>query len=157
MGWPRPDAGCCVTGIGTQPTREISAEVLAYQITRSNFVPVFLTAVSPLNAKLNPIFHLLALLGALHILHISRVRVNKSLQGNTRIRVLIYKGPHQLIFTFSTTSHNHHHSRRHLNCGVETGLINKRNSLSLPQTSLALSSQVAATHLFISTIPDTCM
>jgi hypothetical protein len=29
-----------------------------------------------LNAELNPIFHLLALLGAHHILHVSRVRVN---------------------------------------------------------------------------------
>jgi len=32
--------------------------------------------VNPLNAKLNPICHLLALLGANHILHVSRVRVN---------------------------------------------------------------------------------
>ena len=31
---------------------------------------------NPLNAKLNPICHLLALLGAHHILHISRIRVN---------------------------------------------------------------------------------
>jgi len=31
--------------------------------------------IIPLNAKLNPICHLLALLGAHHILHISRVRV----------------------------------------------------------------------------------
>jgi hypothetical protein len=30
---------------------------------------------SPLNAKLNPICHLLALLGAHHILHVSRIRV----------------------------------------------------------------------------------
>jgi hypothetical protein len=29
------------------------------------------------NAKLNPICHLLALLGAHHILHVSRIRVNK--------------------------------------------------------------------------------
>ena len=29
-----------------------------------------------LNAELNPIFHLLVLLGAHHILHVSRVRVN---------------------------------------------------------------------------------
>jgi hypothetical protein len=28
------------------------------------------------NAKLNPIYHLLALLGAHHILHVSRIRVN---------------------------------------------------------------------------------
>jgi len=32
--------------------------------------------VNPLNAELNPIYHLLALLGAHHILHISRIRVN---------------------------------------------------------------------------------
>jgi len=31
---------------------------------------------NPLNAKLNPICHLLALLGAHHILHVSRIRVN---------------------------------------------------------------------------------
>jgi len=32
---------------------------------------------NPLSAKLNPICHLLALLGAHHILHVSRVRVKK--------------------------------------------------------------------------------
>jgi len=31
--------------------------------------------LNPLNAELNPICHLLALLGAHHILHVSRVRV----------------------------------------------------------------------------------
>ena len=31
---------------------------------------------NPLNAELNPICHLLALLGAHHILHFSRIRVN---------------------------------------------------------------------------------
>jgi len=33
--------------------------------------------INPLNAKLNPICHLLALLGTHHILHVSRIRVNK--------------------------------------------------------------------------------
>ena len=32
--------------------------------------------VNPLNAAVNPICHLLALLGARHILHVSRIRVN---------------------------------------------------------------------------------
>jgi hypothetical protein len=32
--------------------------------------------INPLNAKLNPICHFLALLGAHYILHVSRVRVN---------------------------------------------------------------------------------
>jgi hypothetical protein len=34
---------------------------------------------NPINADLNPICHLLALLGARHILHVSRIRVNKNL------------------------------------------------------------------------------
>ena len=34
-------------------------------------------AFNPLNAKLNPICHLLALIGAHHILHVSRIRVNE--------------------------------------------------------------------------------
>jgi hypothetical protein len=33
--------------------------------------------INPLNTELNPICHLLALLGAHHILHVSRIRVNK--------------------------------------------------------------------------------
>jgi hypothetical protein len=33
--------------------------------------------INTLNAELNPICHLLALLGAHHILHVSRMRVNK--------------------------------------------------------------------------------
>jgi hypothetical protein len=33
------------------------------------------SAFNPLNAELNPICHLLALLGAHHILHVSRIRV----------------------------------------------------------------------------------
>jgi len=32
--------------------------------------------MNPLNAKLNPICHLLSLLGAHHILHVSRIRIN---------------------------------------------------------------------------------
>jgi hypothetical protein len=36
--------------------------------------------INPLNAELNPICHLLALLGAHRILHISRIRVNTSIR-----------------------------------------------------------------------------
>jgi len=32
--------------------------------------------INPLNAELNPIFHLLALVGSHPILHVSRIRVN---------------------------------------------------------------------------------
>jgi hypothetical protein len=34
--------------------------------------------INPLNAELNRIFHFLALLGAHHILHVSRIRVNRN-------------------------------------------------------------------------------
>ena len=35
------------------------------------------TVLNPLNAELNPICHLLAFLGAHHILHINRIRVKR--------------------------------------------------------------------------------
>jgi len=35
-----------------------------------------LALINPLNAELNPIYHLLALLGAHHIFHVSGLRVN---------------------------------------------------------------------------------
>ena len=50
------------------------------QVTHGNF--------NPLNAKLNPICHLLALLGAHHILHVSSIRVKTfTLTFITRIAV----------------------------------------------------------------------
>ena len=48
---------------------------------------------NPLNAKLNPICHLLTLLGAHPILHISRIRVNSGM--------LVYTVPVHLLKTFS--------------------------------------------------------
>jgi hypothetical protein len=44
--------------------------------------------INPLNAELNPIYHLLALLGAHHILHISRIRVNVSYRGQFQLKSL---------------------------------------------------------------------
>jgi len=41
---------------------------------------VSIPCINPLNAELNPIYHLLALLGAHHIFHVSRVRVNLRLK-----------------------------------------------------------------------------
>jgi hypothetical protein len=40
---------------------------------------------NPLNAKLNPICHLLALLGDHHILHVSRIRVNNNPSSGGRV------------------------------------------------------------------------
>ena len=39
---------------------------------------LFFTFINPLNVELNPIRHLLALVGARHIVHVSRVRVNQN-------------------------------------------------------------------------------
>jgi len=39
-----------------------------------------MAGINPLNAELNPICHTQALLGAHHILHISRIRVNNKEQ-----------------------------------------------------------------------------
>jgi len=39
-------------------------------------IPTLIHQFNPLNTELNPICHLLALLGAHHILHIGRIRVN---------------------------------------------------------------------------------
>jgi hypothetical protein len=54
--------------------------------------------INPLNAELNPFCHLLVLVGAHHILHVSRVRVNHS-----DYRVLYYKSvsielPYKILY-----------------------------------------------------------
>jgi len=49
---------------------------------------MFLEGFNPLNPELNPICYLLALLGALHFLHVSRIRVNGALYEDYRLRGL---------------------------------------------------------------------
>jgi len=44
-------------------------------ILKRYYYVLVIYSINPLNAKLNPICHLLALLGAHHILHISRIKV----------------------------------------------------------------------------------
>jgi len=56
----------------------------------------------PLNAKLNPICHLLALLGAHHILHVSRIRVNQvskplNAKLNSICHLLALLGAHRIL------------------------------------------------------------
>ena len=48
----------------------------SYSSTTSHCVALRNLTFNPINAELNPICHLLALLGAHHILHVSRIRVN---------------------------------------------------------------------------------
>jgi len=47
-----------------------------FEVTPGFFGKCCILDINPLNAELNPICHLLALLGAHHILHVSRIRVN---------------------------------------------------------------------------------
>jgi len=49
------------------------------------FLRLLESLIKPLNAQLNPICHLLALLGSHHILHVNRIRVKKT--HNNRIKV----------------------------------------------------------------------
>jgi len=51
-----------------------------------------MSVLNPLNAKLNPICHLLALLGAHPILHVSRVRLNLRYQLTWYYKVLGLNG-----------------------------------------------------------------
>jgi hypothetical protein len=64
--------------------------------------------LNPLNANLNPICHLLALLAAHHILHISRIRVNVS--GRIPFEPAVF--PYSMILTACT------HAHRSLECEI---------------------------------------
>jgi hypothetical protein len=46
---------------------------------------------NPLNAELNPIRHLLALVGARHIVDVSRIRVKKAKDRKNRTKAYRYK------------------------------------------------------------------
>jgi hypothetical protein len=68
--------------------------------------------VNPLNAKLNPICHLLALLGAHHILHFSRIRVNKDRREKFFVPINVFScrpkptAFETLLFMFSDNKKN---------------------------------------------------
>jgi hypothetical protein len=62
-------------------TRAKEARILSCNIGSCSSI------LNPLNAELNSICHLLALLGAHHILHISRIRVNTN-QGDVSYLIL---------------------------------------------------------------------
>jgi len=56
-----------------------------------------LFTIDPLNAELNPICHLLALLGAHHILHVSRIRVKEQILLQCKTRIISELALMQLI------------------------------------------------------------
>jgi hypothetical protein len=50
--------------------------VVLVTVARGSISRIRPRLINPLNAELNPIRHLLALVGARHIVHVSRIRVN---------------------------------------------------------------------------------
>ena len=54
-------------------------------------------SINPLKAKLNPICHLLALLGADHILHISRIRVKEEIKCRWKLWISSYYSVQNLL------------------------------------------------------------
>ena len=48
--------------------------------------------INPLNAELNPIRHLLALVGARHIVHVGRIRVNREVEQPEQGKTFRYEG-----------------------------------------------------------------
>ena len=71
--------------------------------------------INPLNAKLNPICHLLALLGAHHILHVSRIRVNypHCLIRGVFLTLYLLVTPNRGVFSFHRSRRRRHHYHRH--------------------------------------------
>jgi len=65
--------------------------------------------INPLNAKLYPICHLLALLGAQHILHVSRIRVNDLWDHDAQIITLwnIFNSVPRHVFFFTRKINNY--------------------------------------------------
>jgi len=83
--------------------------------------------INPLNAKLNPIFHFLALLGAHHILHVSRIRdKTRLIGGEMKTMYVILVGIHVALMTRSIFFCSYLPDRLH---GVATQktAIRKRN------------------------------
>jgi len=64
---------CCLSACNVLGTIDLGTQHLISKSHCWRYCCPF--EINPLNAELNPICHLLALLGAHHILHVSRVRV----------------------------------------------------------------------------------
>jgi hypothetical protein len=73
--------------------------ILVKEVNNQNMLQKTHVTINPLNAELNPICHLLALVGTHHILHISRIRVKYNMDEsrytthseNIRLKVLLLR------------------------------------------------------------------
>lgn len=70
--------------------RQGGLQVVVWNVNQISFFRIrgcmYVYIVNPLNAELNPICHLLALLGTYLILYVSRIRVKPSLKAFTTVR-----------------------------------------------------------------------
>ena len=85
---------------GFEPTISAGEWPQTYALNRAatGTGPSTINIINPLNAELNPICHLLALLGAHHILHISRIRVNPlNAELNPFCHLLALLGAHHIL------------------------------------------------------------
>jgi hypothetical protein len=105
--------------------------------------------INPLKAKLNPIHHLLALVGARHIVHISRVRVN------VPIYLCKPKAWHfpcctsgTCLSTHSTKSHTmQRESQELLNCRCQLNIHSSNlHSITQPMCNVTLGHQSIMHH-----------
>jgi hypothetical protein len=81
-----------------------------------------------LHAKLNPICHLLALLGARHILHVSRIRVKK-------LQILPLTSQYMLSFLMFVVQNKNFFLTNNENHNLDT---RQRNNLYRPQANLSI-------------------
>ena len=85
--------------LAVRPVQSLSA------CTRVNFTFTYYKLFNPLNAQLNPISHLLTLLGAHHILHVSKIRVNSDTQMDGLLFIACMY-PYTRLFAILTEKHN---------------------------------------------------
>jgi len=104
---------------------------------------VFHVVVNPFNADLNPICHLLALLGAHHILHVSRIRVKTTVEAREALRCWSLIGVTEVCDLFL---HLHVHNGfdivpSYLQCLIIEGRLRLKSDGARAETRFRLSAK----------------
>jgi len=98
-----------------------------------------ITSINPSNTELNPISHLLALLGAHHILHVSRIRVNDNVLNYIRATDSLYL---KALGTGKSRSGNFDNNNKNKNKNKNNN-INNNNVTKIPGLkTLTVQSQI---------------
>ena len=164
----------------TSPTNKNSNSAQTVKATGyiTSTASILQTIINPLNAELNPICYLLALLGAHHFLHVSRIRV-KSLTPRllmSYVYIYIYGAPILDVSRSHTTQHsrqdssgrlisssqrplpdNTRHSRQtniHATGGIRTQDLSRRAALPLACWDLGFESHRG--HGYLSVVSVVC-